>query len=1018
MSSRTSIDRTLPTIGSKNWGATLNNYLRTQEYETQSLANEIEQITEQQKTVVETVLSSGVNIESVDSMLPGLYISGTYVTEGAQIDTTKDYVYKGYATVVGAANISSRLQSPAKDDLTIPVSTITAELGLSTTTPGANARCVYAYYDITSLTWSVKTGETTTPATETSISLNPYYICLGVLWGYCTSTGSPVYYWHYKTMKSNLSIASKKWMLDEPHAMVNTFLNFNSSDKTLTGSPLSTSEGCMLHVQALGINPFTTTSAVTSEINADLTSFTLSTLDGENTKNDFVVLEKNESSFYVTTASSDQITLQSYSSSKIHRLSATALSMGGKAVLLLQADANDPLNTSQAVFKDSDFGRLWYYADPVELYRLQGASMYAAPGNGISTINANGLNPHVTSLIKNDDELWFGEEKATVDGEGNKTGGKYFHFKTEGITRQGRVELIVPDPSEFSSGEQDSYVLTNNMNYLDDTEIKIWNRVNYNEENNIHHALDIDNAGAALVSDLNTTTSKINVEYNEIKLNINSGEEETERASVIISEDIDSTYSTITSTADNMIFNITDGESLTINSTEVAILGSDTINTRLSIGEDPSKGIVLSEGRVAGINEAFIAVGGDGCKLSPNGLTLPSDTTGVTIGTIASGLPWQVADSGTSQPVKMISKQAGVTLAAGKKWYNPITSIWKISFTSKNIETPTTKYIALGAINGLLQPFYEVDENGEITDTKFLIEGLEWTYASNTFRTVKIVSKDEITDKNIQITVYEWTQSTEPPIPLLTIGEMAQNSRADIETNKGILNIDSSYSTSTTNLNQFSGTMNVTEHSGNTVITKNTGKVYVGTNTKDIEINNSTGASSNVIVRYSDKVEFTRCKELTNLGIFVSNNAYCQKSLCDEDTNMQGIVSNYGNYLDGCPYGKVVQVVKPIYDLVYQHSQWTADGDGASGDIHRTNKTDSRILPIKYSTAMKYVGSNGEDSLEEWERAPANYHQWIKISMRVRIPSAGNGISDNINFGVTTFWALTGVQNRWAEFQA
>lgn len=430
----------LPTIGSQNWGSTLNSYLRNQDYANQEIQQEIEDIYAQQSNVAQTVLSSGVLSDTVDSKCPGLYSkSGQFVTDGELLtfSSTSKYYYKGYAVVFGNSIISELIGGDNGLEIVAPTSTTLSTI---------DARCVYAYYNISSKAWVLKFGETNDPSTESSISLDPYYICLGVL----IKIGSN-YYWHYKTMKANLSISSKKWMLDEPHATLNTYMTYNSTDKKIGVYFSETLDGT-LSIQALGINPFTSTETATNDLTSDLKTFTLAQ-KGTTASYSYYILRVDGAptgSDYIMT--SDGVV--SNDGTSVYRLCATSVTIDGKALLLWQK-ATSSLDIDRSIFNNTDFSRLWYYCDPVELYRVKGSTMKATAGSGLSPINANGIDPHVTTLIKHTDGVWFGE------GDNQK-----FHFNIQSLEYPSNYNIFIPptsDKTNYTSGT----ILTNTMTPFD-----------------------------------------------------------------------------------------------------------------------------------------------------------------------------------------------------------------------------------------------------------------------------------------------------------------------------------------------------------------------------------------------------------------------------------------------------------------------------------------------------------------------------------------------------------------------
>jgi hypothetical protein len=199
-------------------------------------------------------------------------------------------------------------------------------LDLDTSESSYDARCVYAYYNNNS--WSVRFATTTSPSTETSISIHPQYICLGVVFQLKTKL-----YWHYKTMKSSLSLSVKKWMLDEPHASLDTYMNFNAGTRTFVPFVVSQNQSTQLHIQALGINPFSTNESITSELDADLFSMDFATKNSsDNVVSNFVILHAyNDGSntayalYTPTTTGGVEIDEGNYNADTKYRLCATSL---------------------------------------------------------------------------------------------------------------------------------------------------------------------------------------------------------------------------------------------------------------------------------------------------------------------------------------------------------------------------------------------------------------------------------------------------------------------------------------------------------------------------------------------------------------------------------------------------------------------------------------------------------------------------------------------------------------------
>lgn len=66
-------------------------------------------------------------------------------------------------------------------------------------------------------------------------------------------------------------------MLDEPHARLNTYMSFIGGMLSVHSS--STIKNATLDIQALGINPFSTTEPITEEYNSDHSSLTIGSYD-------------------------------------------------------------------------------------------------------------------------------------------------------------------------------------------------------------------------------------------------------------------------------------------------------------------------------------------------------------------------------------------------------------------------------------------------------------------------------------------------------------------------------------------------------------------------------------------------------------------------------------------------------------------------------------------------------------------------------------------------------------------
>jgi hypothetical protein len=242
-------------------------------------------------------------------------------------------------------------------------------------------------------------------------------------------------------------------MLDEPHASLSTYMFMNGGrigvyyddDGQLSG---------VLTTQALGINPFTSTETITNELGGDLRTTTIASKAGG--YNFSVLLIKSDTSgtntTYGITFYQDGNSVLSLNSDKYYRLSATSILIENKVLFLMQEEISSS-SVDRTIFSDESFNRLWYYSDPVELYRIKGSTMTASPGNGLSPINANGIDPHVTTLIKDGDNVLFGEEST-----------KAFHFNTEDAGIVGNFDVIMTRPSSTSDI---SYVLTNAMHAIE-----------------------------------------------------------------------------------------------------------------------------------------------------------------------------------------------------------------------------------------------------------------------------------------------------------------------------------------------------------------------------------------------------------------------------------------------------------------------------------------------------------------------------------------------------------------------
>ena len=617
----------LPTIGSKNWGSTLNNYLRGQAYTNQEIQQEIEEIYAQQSNVAQTVLSSGILSEAVESKRPGLYTgTGTIVEDGTELtfSSTSKYYYKGYGVIFGNAIVSDLIGGDDGLEITLPVNF----------NKGVDARCVYAYYDVANSVWQLKFSTDT----ESSINLDPYYISLGILIKINTK-----YYWHYKTMKSNLSTSSKKWMMDEPHATLNTYMTYDSSgskigvfcDQSLAGN---------LTVQALGINPFPSTESGTNDLLSDIKTFTLATNNGTTTSYSFVILEPTYDSEDKVTGwklqEENEVTHDGTTFS-VYRLCATGVTISGKALLLWQK-AIHSLDIERSVFNDSDFNRLWYFCDPVELYRVQGSTMKATVGSGLSPINANGIDPHVTTLIKDGDDVFFGEEST-----------KAFHFNTEDAGIESNFDVIMTRPADASNI---SYVLTNAMQAIANP-IKIVNRlsplvaggndvINYiqmyrgDSMTNYHNITLATKQGGegAYAHFTGQGYIKLGAYKGDDSLNIDSG---TPNASIYIKSKNRGTadnYSNIRMDAEyidiysDCINNVSDNVQMIDGTTTYCTIQHRDDRPQINLGTNASKNITIYAGNAD--EDPCILVGGGGTKLSSEGLYLPSGNSGIKINTI------------------------------------------------------------------------------------------------------------------------------------------------------------------------------------------------------------------------------------------------------------------------------------------------------------------------------------------------------------------------------------------------
>lgn len=257
-------------------------------------------------------------------------------------------------------------------------------------------------------------------------------------------------------------------MLDEPHASLSTYIGTNGTSGNLQLCPYAseTIDKATLTIQALGINPFTELESASNELGADLKSFTIAEYSSGagSTSYSYAILYKQDSTEGAqlkqtdTTGKAPEIELDN---SGTYRLCATAVTINGKPLLIVQKATTDTTAGQQALFNDNDFGNLLYYVDPVELYRLDitggNVSMTASVGNGISTINANGINPHVTTLIKEGNNVRFGE-----------TDKHYFQFQTlvgtSPITYPSNYKVTIPVPNGTTTT---GTILTNTMTPLE-----------------------------------------------------------------------------------------------------------------------------------------------------------------------------------------------------------------------------------------------------------------------------------------------------------------------------------------------------------------------------------------------------------------------------------------------------------------------------------------------------------------------------------------------------------------------
>lgn len=657
----------LPVLGSTGWGSNLNSYLRANSYRQSAIEEDLQDLYEQQNNATQTILSSGVMSLNVDTKKPGLYkntgAAWTYVNDGDEIEIDGTYGYFGYGAVLSNVNVVKQLETTDQTGVDHHVLTIDfaystnqyTGLDLQTSTSNYDARCVYAYYNNNS--WSVRFATTTSPSTETSISIHPQYICLGIVIQFGTKL-----YWHYKTMKSSLSLSVKKWMLDEPHASLDTYMNFNAGNKTLVPFVVSQTQPTKLHIQALGINPFSVNESITSELDADLFTMDFATKNSsDNVVSNFVILHAyNDGSNTVyslyTPGTIGGVTIDNYSSTTKYRICATSLridtgSEGNHAykwVLLLQEAINDStLNTS--LFNDNDFNRLYYYADPIELYRLENSSLHANPGNGISTINANGINPHISTLLKNDDDVFFGELNSD-----------YFHFKTEpdstsGVTRSGVVDVVIPNATQTSPAT--SVVLTDNMQAIN-TEIQIQNTLigtgsetnvdnkilmragraakNYNNLSLHSHQgseggiMHFSGTGAIKLQAYASKTSPVDIDAMtdaQASIDIYSKEGgDVSKAKIDLKSKYINLYGDTAVVPVTKNFQFNDGTSA-----YCVVQNPDGDRPKLLIGKTTGKKIgLLADGDKATIKVGNVS-GGDCTTLSSDGLYLPSGSGGVVI---------------------------------------------------------------------------------------------------------------------------------------------------------------------------------------------------------------------------------------------------------------------------------------------------------------------------------------------------------------------------------------------------
>ena len=120
-------------------------------------------------------------------------------------------------------------------------------------------------------------------------------------------------------------------MLDEPHATLNTYMTYNSTNKKIGVYFDETLDG-KLAIQALGINPFTSTETTTNDLTSDLKTFTLAN-KGTTASYSYYILRVDgvpTGSDYVL--ASDGVV--SNDGTSVYRLCATSVTIDGKALLL------------------------------------------------------------------------------------------------------------------------------------------------------------------------------------------------------------------------------------------------------------------------------------------------------------------------------------------------------------------------------------------------------------------------------------------------------------------------------------------------------------------------------------------------------------------------------------------------------------------------------------------------------------------------------------------------------------